>query len=62
MKTTLKIVGAYSFTYLLISFVLWDLNPANWDMGTRFYSSVFATLLALVTILGEKNDNIHHRG
>lgn len=35
MKTCIKMLLMYIFVYLCISFIVWDLNPVNWESAGR---------------------------
>ncbi len=36
--------------YLMASFMVWDLNPANWDLSTRTMLSLFGVIFSLLMI------------
>lgn len=40
--------------YLLISFVVWDLNAKHWDMGARVLYVIFGPIAAGIAYAGIK--------
>ena len=53
MKSFLTIVVAaltpILLTYLAVSFVVWDLNPAHWPEGARFVTVMIGGPVSLLT-------------
>jgi len=45
-------VLSMAFTYLLISFILWDLNASHWPMGARILYTIFGTGFSAITASG----------
>jgi len=45
-------VLSMTFTYLLISFTLWDLNASHWSMGARVLYAIFGTGFSGITTSG----------
>jgi hypothetical protein len=39
-------------TYLLVSFIMWDLNASHWPMGARVLYAVFGTGFSAITTSG----------
>jgi uncharacterized membrane protein HdeD (DUF308 family) len=42
-------VLSMAFTYLLVSFTLWDLNASHWPMGARVLYAIFGTGFSAIT-------------
>ena len=42
--------------HFLFSYVIWDINPANWDIMARMFSSVFMVIACVVGVLISKNE------
>ena len=52
-KRYIKYLVILSMTYLVGSFVAWDLNPGNWDSIGRYLTVLAGILLVLINWLRE---------
>lgn len=43
--------------YLLISFVVWDLNAKNWEIATRLMYALFSPIISGCTYLSIRIDS-----
>jgi hypothetical protein len=49
MKTKLLYITIGLLTPIaLVSFIVWDTNPSNWDMGWRFTTAIGSTICAII--------------
>jgi hypothetical protein len=39
--------GIIAITYILVVFIVWDLNPSNWGQLTRTASCIFGGFIAV---------------
>jgi hypothetical protein len=57
MKTTKPILGAIATMivfYLLIAFVLWDINAYNWNIGARALYAIWSPIFSVLVYSGLK--------
>ena len=50
----LGVVAGLLISYLLISLVLWNLNPAEWDQASRVYYVFIFLLLMMPAITSDE--------
>lgn len=44
-------VGFFAIVHLLFSYIMWDANPVNWRIETRFFSAFIGFIEFVVWIL-----------
>lgn len=57
-KLLLPIITIMCIFYLLVSFIVWDLNASHWNIAVRFAYAFFCPILSVITyfiLLDTKN-------
>jgi hypothetical protein len=55
-KPILGAIATMIVFYLLIAFVLWDINAYNWDTGARIMYAIFSPMFAALVYFRIKID------
>ena len=50
MKVLAALLITIGFIWLAVGFVWWNWNPGEWSEGTRFYSVLIFSLLAIPAV------------
>ena len=47
--------GMFVVIHLIFSYIMWDLNPSNWEIKVRFLSAFFGLIAIVAGVLVTEN-------